>query len=181
MACVLLVSHGTFASARVWLGEAGRHDLKEEGTNGSMTSRPRALRLRKPASTHRLSTTHTQRSTAVSSRTFPPYAPTVRNPSYPSTVRNQPYAINRTTTASMANHEPHPFYFSPATELADLGRARFDRETAQITSRDHALLTPRPVAVRPGRAPQGLERAIHAWSVFQHTGLMQRASMPSAR
>ncbi|KAH9871007.1 hypothetical protein J1614_006581 [Plenodomus biglobosus] len=63
----------------------------------------------------------------------------------------------------------NPTYFSPATELADLGRERFDHDTAQITSRDHALLSHAPVTVRAGKPPKGLEAKVFEWNVFQHT------------
>lgn len=69
-----------------------------------------------------------------------------------------------------ANQSPtQPFYFASSTELADLGRERFDHETAEITNRDHALLANQPVVVRAGRAPKGLENKVHQWNVFQHT------------
>ncbi|KAI8941687.1 hypothetical protein NX059_002897 [Plenodomus lindquistii] len=62
-----------------------------------------------------------------------------------------------------------PTYYSSSTELADLGRERFDHDTAEITSRDHALLSGVPIAIRQGRAPRGLESQVFAWTTFQHT------------
>ncbi|KAH8723707.1 hypothetical protein GQ44DRAFT_740926 [Phaeosphaeriaceae sp. PMI808] len=59
--------------------------------------------------------------------------------------------------------------FDPNTELADLGRARFDHDTAQITDRDSSLHSSDPVTVRPGRAPKGLENQVFAWNTFKYT------------
>ena len=60
-------------------------------------------------------------------------------------------------------------YFQHSTELADLGRARFDQDTAAVGDRDFALYTHQPVAVRSGRAPKGLENQVFAWNTFQYT------------
>ncbi|KAF1913070.1 hypothetical protein BDU57DRAFT_419958, partial [Ampelomyces quisqualis] len=54
-------------------------------------------------------------------------------------------------------------------ELADLGRARFDHDTALATDRDAALQLNVPVAVRQGRAPKGLENQVFAWNAFKYT------------
>ncbi|KAF2846681.1 hypothetical protein T440DRAFT_541144 [Plenodomus tracheiphilus IPT5] len=62
-----------------------------------------------------------------------------------------------------------PTYFSSSTELADLGHERFDHDTAEVTSRDHALLSHAPVTLRAGKAPRGLEGQVFAWQIFQHT------------
>lgn len=56
-----------------------------------------------------------------------------------------------------------------SAELADLGRARFDNDTAQITDRDTALHSDRPIVLREGRAPKGLEEKVFAWKTFQFT------------
>jgi hypothetical protein len=55
------------------------------------------------------------------------------------------------------------------TELADLGRLRFDHDTAQATDRDAALFSHQPVTVRQGRAPKGLEGQVFAWNTFKFT------------
>lgn len=55
------------------------------------------------------------------------------------------------------------------TELFDLGRDRFDHDTALPVDRDYALNTARPVVVRSGRAPKGLENKVYEWSTFQFT------------
>jgi hypothetical protein len=60
-------------------------------------------------------------------------------------------------------------FFQPSTELADLGQARFDHDTAEVTNRDHALFSHQPVAVRQGRAPKGLESQVFAWNTFKYT------------
>ncbi|KAF2821061.1 hypothetical protein CC86DRAFT_411369 [Ophiobolus disseminans] len=59
--------------------------------------------------------------------------------------------------------------FALSTELADLGRERFDHDTAQATDRDASLFTHGPVAVREGRAPKGLEKQVFAWNTFKFT------------
>lgn len=69
-------------------------------------------------------------------------------------------------TLSSANT---PVYFHNSTELADLGRDRFDQDTAAIGDRDFALNSDAPVAVRTGRAPKGLESQVFAWNTFQYT------------
>ncbi|KAF2034228.1 hypothetical protein EK21DRAFT_49632, partial [Setomelanomma holmii] len=65
---------------------------------------------------------------------------------------------------------PNPqTFFHSSTELADLGRARFDHDTAEATNRDAALFSAAPVAVRQGRAPKGLEDQVFAWNTFKYT------------
>ncbi|KAL5115129.1 hypothetical protein ACEQ8H_006965 [Pleosporales sp. CAS-2024a] len=56
-----------------------------------------------------------------------------------------------------------------STEMADLGQARFDHETAEVTDRDAALWVEQPVHVRQGRAPKGLEDKAFAWQTFKYT------------
>lgn len=61
-------------------------------------------------------------------------------------------------------------YFTPTTELADLGSARFDHDTAAIGDKDYALTRScNPVTVQAGRAPKGLESQVFAWNTFQFT------------
>jgi hypothetical protein len=60
-------------------------------------------------------------------------------------------------------------FFHSTTELADLGRDRFDHDTAEITDRDAALFSHQPVTVRQGRAPKGLENQVFAWNTFKYT------------
>ena len=61
--------------------------------------------------------------------------------------------------------------FSSSTELADLGAARFDHDTAAIGDKDFALISygRAPVTVQSGRAPKGLEYQVFAWNTFQYT------------
>jgi hypothetical protein len=59
--------------------------------------------------------------------------------------------------------------FHSSTEVADLGRERFDHDTAEITDRDAALFSQQPVNVRQGRAPRGLENQVFAWNTFKYT------------
>lgn len=54
-------------------------------------------------------------------------------------------------------------------ELADLGHARFDHDTAKATDRDASLYTQQPVTIRQGRAPKGLESQVFAWNTFKFT------------
>ncbi|RMZ70069.1 1114670KZM18619.1 methyltransferase [Pyrenophora seminiperda CCB06] len=54
-------------------------------------------------------------------------------------------------------------------ELADLGRDRFDQDVAAIGDRDYALTVHRPIVAPTGRAPRGMESAVHAWTTFQYT------------
>ncbi|KAF1976538.1 hypothetical protein BU23DRAFT_528213 [Bimuria novae-zelandiae CBS 107.79] len=54
-----------------------------------------------------------------------------------------------------------------SNEFADLGRARYDQDTAAVGDRDDALYANGPVLVRQGRAPAGMEQQIFAWSTFQ--------------
>ncbi|KAF2683929.1 hypothetical protein K458DRAFT_303387 [Lentithecium fluviatile CBS 122367] len=58
--------------------------------------------------------------------------------------------------------------FAASTELADLGRARFDHDTAAIGDRDSALFVGGAVHVRPGRAASGLDAQVFAWTAFQY-------------
>lgn len=61
-------------------------------------------------------------------------------------------------------------YFTSSTELADLGAARFDHDTAAIGDKDYSLRkTHTPIAVPAGRAPKGLESQVFAWNTFQYT------------
>ncbi|KNG49999.1 hypothetical protein DDE82_005172 [Stemphylium lycopersici] len=69
-----------------------------------------------------------------------------------------------TTTASAP-----ATYYDHSVELFDLGRERFDQDTAGITDRDYSLLGTQPVVARAGRAPRGLESQVHAWNTFQFT------------
>tara|TARA_R110002003_G_scaffold296_2_gene18599 strand:+ start:12217 stop:12750 length:534 start_codon:yes stop_codon:yes gene_type:complete len=64
---------------------------------------------------------------------------------------------------------PTSTFFHLSTELADLGRARFDHDTAQATDRDASLFAGAPVTVRQGRAPKGLEDQVFAWNTFKYT------------
>ncbi|KAF2127500.1 hypothetical protein P153DRAFT_377112 [Dothidotthia symphoricarpi CBS 119687] len=58
--------------------------------------------------------------------------------------------------------------FTPTTELHDLGRQRFDHDTAAISDRDHAFHTAAPPPLRTGRAPAGLEAQVFGWTEFQY-------------
>lgn len=60
-------------------------------------------------------------------------------------------------------------YFASSTELADLGAARFDHDTAAIGDKDYALNSYAPVTVHSGHAPRGLEAQAFAWNTFQYT------------
>lgn len=62
-------------------------------------------------------------------------------------------------------------YFNSSTELADLGAARFDHDTAAVGDKDYALTSygRAPVNVQTGRAPKGLENQVFAWNTFQYT------------
>ncbi|KAF1926899.1 uncharacterized protein M421DRAFT_66207 [Didymella exigua CBS 183.55] len=62
-------------------------------------------------------------------------------------------------------------YFASSTELADLGAARFDHDTAAVGDKDYALTsyTQAPITVQGGRAPKGLESQVFAWNTFQYT------------
>ena len=60
-------------------------------------------------------------------------------------------------------------YFHGSVELADLGRERFDQDTAEATDRDYALNSSQPVIARAGRAPRGLETQVFAWNTFKYT------------
>lgn len=62
-----------------------------------------------------------------------------------------------------------PTFFHGSTELADLGRERFDHDTAAIDNRDFALYAQQPVDVKAGRAPAGLECKVFEWHTFQYT------------
>ena len=64
-----------------------------------------------------------------------------------------------------------PIYFASSTELADLGAARFDHDTAAVGDKDFALTScsQTPVTVQTGRAPKGLESQVFAWNTFQYT------------
>ncbi|KAL6708080.1 hypothetical protein ACN47E_003514 [Coniothyrium glycines] len=64
---------------------------------------------------------------------------------------------------------PNSMYFTSTTELADLGTARAEQDTAAIGDRDFALHTHAPVTVQAGRAPKGLEGQVFAWNTFQYT------------
>jgi hypothetical protein len=68
----------------------------------------------------------------------------------------------------MSNPSPTPI-FASSTELADLGRARFNHDTAQATDRDASLYSAQPVSLRQGRAPCGLEGQVFAWNTFKYT------------
>lgn len=54
-------------------------------------------------------------------------------------------------------------------ELADLGIARAENDTAAISDRDFALTGRTHVAVQAGRAPKGLENEVFAWNAFKYT------------
>ncbi|KAF2245454.1 hypothetical protein BU26DRAFT_532985 [Trematosphaeria pertusa] len=77
--------------------------------------------------------------------------------------------------ASTNDHSSNPTdtdtntFYAFTTELADLGRERFDHDTAAIGDRDFAFYATAPVNVRQGRAPQGLESQVFAWNTFQYT------------
>lgn len=63
-------------------------------------------------------------------------------------------------------------YYTPTTELADLGPARFNHDTAAIDAKDYSLTNPHgnhSITVQPGRAPKGLESQVFAWNTFQFT------------
>ncbi|OAL02961.1 hypothetical protein IQ06DRAFT_345935 [Phaeosphaeriaceae sp. SRC1lsM3a] len=81
------------------------------------------------------------------------------------------YATTNPSSPSPDNDNPTspPPVFNPSIAVADLGSARFNHDTAQITDRDASLLTGAPVTVRQGRAPAGLENQAFAWSTFQYT------------
>ena len=65
---------------------------------------------------------------------------------------------------------PTKSYFASSIEIADLGGARYDQETAAIGDRDYSLVRPgQQVAVQAGRAPKGLESQVFAWNTFQYT------------
>ena len=65
---------------------------------------------------------------------------------------------------------PTKSYFASSIEIADLGGARYDQETAAIGDRDYSLVRPgQAVAVQAGRAPKGLESQVFAWNTFQYT------------
>lgn len=70
--------------------------------------------------------------------------------------------------SSTPNASTNP-YFTPTTELADLGLARADYSTAAAGDRDAALHADQPITVTAGRAPRGLETQVHAWNTFQYT------------
>ena len=72
---------------------------------------------------------------------------------------------NSTSTSPPPNQK---LFFQQSTELADLGRERFDKDTAAMGDRDVALFTQYPVAVRSGRIPKGLENQAFAWNTFQY-------------
>lgn len=77
----------------------------------------------------------------------------------------------------------NPIYHA-STELADLGSARFDHDTAAISDRDFSLRAPQHknahnsssatdpralLLLSQARAPQGLESQVFAWNTFQYT------------
>lgn len=68
------------------------------------------------------------------------------------------------------SHNGQPVHFA-STELADLGAARFDRDTAAVGDKDYALnsYSQAPITVQAGRAPKGLENQVFAWNTFQYT------------
>ncbi|KAH7371335.1 hypothetical protein BKA66DRAFT_424098 [Pyrenochaeta sp. MPI-SDFR-AT-0127] len=79
---------------------------------------------------------------------------------------------NNTSDATSNGTSPNtnaPIYFHSSTELADLGRERFDHDTAAISDRDFALYSRGPVAVRTGHAPEGLEEQVFGWTTFHYT------------
>ncbi|KAJ4405197.1 hypothetical protein N0V91_005355 [Didymella pomorum] len=69
------------------------------------------------------------------------------------------------------SHNDQSVYFASSTELADLGAARFDHDTAAVGDKDYALnsYNQAPVTVQAGRAPKGLENQVFAWNTFQYT------------
>lgn len=78
---------------------------------------------------------------------------------------------NGALTASNGDVKP-TLHFDPNTELLDLGRTRFDTETAAPSDRDTALARPglhTALLPRVGHAPRGLEAQVHAWNTFQYT------------
>ncbi|CAO2653694.1 Nn.00g031050.m01.CDS01 [Neocucurbitaria sp. VM-36] len=78
----------------------------------------------------------------------------------------------KSTNSTDENTSPNPpptTFFHTSTELADLGRERFDHDTAAIGDRDFALYAQQPVAVKTGRAPKGMENQVFAWNTFQFT------------
>ncbi|KAJ8117210.1 hypothetical protein OPT61_g1541 [Boeremia exigua] len=68
-------------------------------------------------------------------------------------------------------YEDQPVFYATSTELADLGAARFDHDTAAVGDKDYALTghSHQPVTVQAGRAPKGLEGQVFAWNTFQYT------------
>ena len=73
------------------------------------------------------------------------------------------------STNGTANTTTPNTYYDHSVELFDLGRERFDQDTAGITDRDYSLLGTQPVVARAGRVPRGLESQVHAWNTFQFT------------
>jgi hypothetical protein len=62
----------------------------------------------------------------------------------------------------------HDGDYYATTELADLGRDRFDHDTAAIGDRDDALFVGGPVTIRQGRATAGMDAQVFAWNTFQY-------------
>jgi hypothetical protein len=59
-------------------------------------------------------------------------------------------------------------YYNPDAELADLGRARYDHDTAAVGDRDSALFAGGPIHIRQGRAAKGMDAQVFAWNTFQY-------------
>ena len=80
---------------------------------------------------------------------------------------------NSNNTSNSANNaNPNPPVYNTSTELHDLGRTRFDHDTAAPSERDTALTlapTHSAIPLRTGHAPRGLEAQVHAWTTFQFT------------
>jgi hypothetical protein len=55
---------------------------------------------------------------------------------------------------------------APDTELADLGRDRFDHDTAAVGDRDDALIFGQSVPIYQGRATAGMDAQVFAWNTF---------------
>lgn len=53
-------------------------------------------------------------------------------------------------------------------EINDLGRARYDQDTAAVGDRDSALLHGGPVHIHRGRATAGLDARAFAWNTFEY-------------
>lgn len=77
-------------------------------------------------------------------------------------------ADNTYTNEYHSNGENTDAFYASTTELADLGRDRFDHDTAAIGDRDDALFVGGPVNIRQGRAAAGMDAQVFAWNTFQY-------------